>query len=141
MTDESAQEDACGTRAREPQLVETRVSTHWLDENGISRAKINAGADVALADVRAAMAASSEVMQGKKRPVLVDMRELSSATREARSYSAEDSAQHRLALPILIGSPISKVVGSFLLRVNRPSCPTQLFAVEAEAVAWLKSYL
>jgi len=39
---------------------------------------------------------------------------------------------------LLIASPLSRVLGNFYLRINRPETPTRLFSSEEEAGAWLR---
>ena len=46
-----------------------------------------------------------------------------------------------LAQAIIVDSPVSRLIGSFFLGLNKPPFPTKLFTSEADAVEWLKGYL
>jgi len=72
--------------------------------------------------------------------VLVDLRQLKSQSAEARAELAGPRAVRvSRAVALLIGSPLSRVVGNFYLRFNRPETPTRLFSSEEEARAWLEA--
>jgi len=86
---------------------------------------------VAAAHVRAAA--------GQPRPILVDMRGVVSVARDARGVAAGAdvvAATSRMAL--LVGNPVTRVIGNFFSRVTTPGYPTRLFTSEAEARVWLK---
>jgi hypothetical protein len=42
---------------------------------------------------------------------------------------------------IVIGNPLSRMMGTFFINVNKPKAPTRLFDDEATAVAWLRGYV
>lgn len=44
-------------------------------------------------------------------------------------------------MALLIGSPVSRMIGNFFLGINRLRVPVRLFSDEAEALEWLKRYL
>jgi hypothetical protein len=71
-----------------------------------------------------------------------DMREIRSITREARLFaSSADAIQVVKAVALLIGSPVSRVIGNFFLGINKPPYPTRIFTSEAEALSWLKNII
>jgi hypothetical protein len=83
-----------------------------------------------------------KLSKGKKVPVFTDMRGLKSMTREARLFlSGEDAAQVTSAAALLIGSPLSKVIGNFFMGINKPPYPTKLFTSEEKALQWLKGFI
>jgi len=78
----------------------------------------------------------------KKFPLLVDIREQKSITREARQYySSSEFTNFVIALAFIIESPISKVLANFYLGLNKPPYPTHLFTNETKAMNWLKEFL
>jgi hypothetical protein len=96
------------------------------------------GCEMTLNDAKANLAATFELAGRRPIPVLVDMREVRSQTREARQHFAGPEAQKvTLAVALLIGSPVSRVLANFYLGVRPPRIPTQLFTDEAEAVTWV----
>jgi hypothetical protein len=105
-------------------------------------ARFRAGAEVTVDDARANVALCLQKNAGRRRPLLVDLREVKSQTAEARAYLAgREGIQVSQAVALLTGSPLSRVLGNFYLGLNKPSIPTRLFTSEEEARAWLRSFL
>jgi hypothetical protein len=85
--------------------------------------------------VQAHIAAAAD----QKRPTLADVRGMRSATREARQLAAgEDIAAITSRMAILVGNPVTGLLGNFFLKVTSPKYPTRLFNDEAPARAWLQ---
>ncbi len=74
-------------------------------------------------------------------PCFVDMRNVKSASKQAREYLAGEGAKYVKAGALLIGSALTKTIGNIFLSVNKPPVPTKLFTDETEAKEWLKQYL
>ncbi len=73
--------------------------------------------------------------------VLVDMRQTTRITREARTYYAgERVASIQRATALLVSSPLSATVANFFMGLNKPLSPTRMFTKADEAIAWLQSY-
>ncbi len=125
----------------EDDFLLTRCAMISLGEDGIVRFTISAGADETLDEAREVVAAVAKIGKGKKRPVLADARGVNSATREARRYYAgEEAAKVAGAAAVLVGSPISRMIASFFVSINRPDFPVRLFTSESEAMEWLKGF-
>jgi hypothetical protein len=121
----------------DPAVVATRTCT-FVMEGGLLVARFLQGAEVTGADARANLEASARLSGGRRVAVLVDLRQLKSQAADARALLAGPSAARvSRAVALLIGSPLSRVLGNFYLRFNRPETPTRLFSSEAEARAWL----
>jgi hypothetical protein len=117
----------------------TRVCRFVLDERGFVRATILDGAEMTLDDAREALATTERVAGGERRPVLVDLRKIKGQSREARQhFVGEHAARISARVALLVGSPVSRVVGNFFLRLNVQRTPTELFTSEEAAVAWLQ---
>lgn len=118
-----------------------RVAKLWLGEDGIVRIIHNPNAEVTLEDAQETMAAYLTINQGKRRPLLIDTRTMRSISREARHYYAgTEAARVASAAALLVGTPISEVLGNFYIGMSTPHLPSRLFASEDEALAWLKEY-
>jgi hypothetical protein len=110
-----------------------------LDPRGFVHAIMRVGCEMQLEDAVSNVAAMSEVGPDQRNLVLVDMRGVRSQTREARQYFAgPEAAKATRAVALLIGSPISRVLGNFFLRVGTPLLtPTGLFTDDSKAIRWL----
>ena len=95
-------------------------------------------AEVTLAAAKESVAAIATLTQGKSSPLLVDMRTVRFTDLEARAYYSGPRNTATKAIALLVGSPVSRVIADFFLRINKPSIPTRMFTSEAEALEWLK---
>lgn len=127
--------------ATEPVL--TRTARIWLDDEGIPRVESLPGAEETLAEARANVDAVRALVGSKPHVLFVDVRRLKSIDISARRHYAEDRSVKSplLGLALLISSPVSRVVGNFMLRAfSRSAAPIQLFTSEDEAFAWLRGF-
>ncbi|MDH5542455.1 MAG: hypothetical protein OEY64_05780 [Nitrospinota bacterium] len=114
----------------------------WLDENGIIWMVDHKGAEERIEHARENVATVWKASGGIKRPVLIDIRQLKSITREAREYYAgEEVANFGSSVALLTSSPATKVIGNFFLKFNKPTLPFRIFTSELEAVHWLKGFI
>jgi hypothetical protein len=126
----------------ENEAITTRVSKVWLGEDGIARVIHVANAEVTLEAAKETMAAYLKIYDGKRRPLFVDTKTMKSLAREARHYYAgEEAAKVASAVAIIVGTPVSRVLGNFYIGLSNPHLPSRLFTSEAEALAWLKGYI
>ena len=122
--------------------VMLRTCKIWLGEDGIARSIYFPNAEETLADAKEYIATVVKISKGKRCPLFVDMRNCKSITREAREYYAgEKSAKAVSAAAGLIGSPVSRIIGNFFMRLNKPVLPTKIFTSETEALEWLKGFI
>lgn len=119
-------------------MVRTRICSFRLDGRGFVHAHVDDGAFMDLEDARDAISATWKTAGERRRPVLVDMSRIKGESRAARQYFVSDEAVGKYsAVAILVASPVSRVVGTFFLRLVEHKAPTRLFADEATAIAWL----
>lgn len=124
------------------EVVNIAKASMWLGEDGIVRIMWIPGSDVTLEDAEESMTAYLRINQGKRRPLFVDTSQMKSLAREARHlYASEEAARVASAVGLIVGTPVSRVLGNFYLGLSNPHLPTRLFAVESEALDWLKGYI
>ncbi len=124
------------------ETIETRAAEIWLGDDGIVRNTFLSQVEVTEDDAREIRDANTKVTMGKKVPLLVDARKVKSVTRRARTFGARDeNIEHRSAVAVLVGSPLSRTIGNIFMKINNPPYPTHLFTSEAEAIQWLKGFL
>lgn len=120
----------------------SRVARLWLGEDGIVRIIHVPGAEVTLEDAQETMAAYLKINKGKRRPLFVDTKTMKSLAREARKYYVgEEAAKVASAVAIIVGTPVSRVLGNFYIGLSNPLLPSRLFSLEDEALEWLKGYI
>ena len=120
-------------------IVSTRAAKIRLRGDDIIHVVGLPGIELSQADARAIIAALVRISQGKKHPVLVDIRQAKTVDREARQDLAASTDPTAVAL--LIASPVSKVIGNFFVGLNKAAVPVRLFTSEAEAIGWLTGFL
>lgn len=123
--------------------VLTRTARVWLRDDGLIQAVVFPSRQPhGLEAAKENMAAIAGFAVEQKRPVLIDMRAIAGMEREARLYYADGGGRRvATAAALLIGSPVSRVIANFLISLNRPRIPVQLFTSEADAEKWLKQFL
>lgn len=125
----------------EGKKIETSAYWTWLGEDGIARTQVKKGAEVRLDDaIENSRAVNS--LAATKFPLLIDAKGIKSITKEAREYfSVNDRDTKVTAMAILIESPLSRIIGNFYMRLNKPKMHSKLFLNEESAVKWLKNFL
>ena len=98
--------------------------------------------EVSVEDARETVAVGNRIAGGRPCPVLVDMRHVRSFSVDARQYiaSAERLTLSR-AVGIVVGSPLSRVIGNFVIGRNETATPSRCFTSRSEARAWLHQYV
>ncbi len=110
----------------------------WIDEHGIVHAHFKHDTED-LAGAKKGVEEIKQISGGVRHPVLVDIRRIKKISLDARRYYAsEDSIGAHLAVALLAGSTMSRMIGNFFLGVNRPKFPVKLFDDESKAIEWLK---
>lgn len=119
----------------EPLKVEGGKGVVGLEPSGLIHLVWHPDVRIEEVDAKAAMAAVNEIADGAAYPLLVDMANTQSVTRQARAVFSIPCAASRIAL--LGASPVDRVLANFFLGVHIPPCPTRFFTSRADAVSWL----
>ena len=76
------------------------------------------------------------------RPTLVLMQDMARVEREARAFLAsQEYMQLCSQTALVVGSPVSRVIGNFFVGLNRPSYPYKLFDDPELAAEWLRGFV
>jgi hypothetical protein len=119
-------------------MERTRICTFELDPRGFVHARLDHQAYMQVEDAREALEMTWKVAGERRRPVLVDMTHLSGESRAARQYFVSDEAVAKYsAVAILVASPVSRVIGSFFLKLGAHKAPTRMFDDEQAAIEWV----
>ncbi|MCA9658854.1 MAG: hypothetical protein KC486_10940 [Myxococcales bacterium] len=118
--------------------IETRTEVITFGNDGIVRCKVKPTEAHTLADAEENVRATAELTEGRRLPLILDARKAKGITREAREYyTGPANAAVVMATAMIIDSSVGKIIGNFLIRVNRPPFPFRLFSDEDSAYAWL----
>ena len=129
----------------DPVGQDTNVITHpkfrmWLRPDGIVQVVWLSRASAHLADATATLDAMASLTRGRQSPLVVDMRDTGPQDRRTRAeWTSRPGLQSAVAL--IVGTPLSRMLGNLILMVNKPRFPVKLFNNEADAVAWLLEYV
>lgn len=109
--------------------VESRSSYLWLEEDGILIFVNKPVQAHELKDAVENIELIKQSLQGKPRPILADMSEVKSMTREAREeYARAGGYNLATAIGMITRSPMGRIVANFFLTFNKPAVPTRLFS-------------
>jgi hypothetical protein len=112
----------------------------WLRPDGIVQVVWVPRTTALLEDATATLEAMAQFTSGRRRPLLVDIRETGPQDRRTRAeWSSRSDLQSAVAL--IVGTPLSRMMGNLLLRVNKTPFPIRLYDNEAAAVAWLQKFV
>jgi hypothetical protein len=118
--------------------IETRTEVITIGDDGIVRCEVKPTAAHTLTDAEENVRATAELTKGRRLPLILDARRAKGISREAREYyTGPDNAAVVMATAMIIDSSVGKIIGNFLIRVNRPPFPFRLFSDENSAHAWL----
>ena len=123
-------------------VIKTKPQKAWLRGDGIVQMEALAGVEQTKADAMENIKAGFIAEGNKRRPVLVDLRKVSTLSREARLYySGPEPTTMETAAAQWIGTPIGQMIGNFFMGFNKTLMPMKIFTSEEEAVRWLKGFL
>jgi hypothetical protein len=106
-------------------------------EDGVLHVVLTEDIDLTLKGCKAMNAAVQELADGPS-PILSDIRRMRSTSMLQMRYAAEPeviAVTRKLA--VLVGSPVSRMLGSALVAVAKPPYPIRLFTDERAATRWL----
>ena len=110
----------------------------WDEESGLARAQWRTGGVCSIENARELDAKVAELGHGRV-PTLVDIREIASIDRDAREFFMATEGNYT-AIALLAGSPATRMMANFFLRLNRGGNPVKMFTVEADAMDWLHTH-
>ena len=82
-----------------------------------------------------------QIVDGPK-PTMVLMQDIARVEREARAFFAsEEYMQLCSQTALVVGSPVSRVIGYFFVGLNRPKYPYKIFEDPELAAEWLRGFV
>lgn len=127
--------------SKETKIIDLKGYRTWMGEDGIARSEVKFQAEIDLEQAKENSKAVNSLYVDSKFPLFIDIRNIKSITREARSYfSVNGRDTHITAFAILVESELTKVIANFFFKINGSSVPAKMFTDEQKAVAWLNKY-
>ena len=121
----------------------TSVSKLKLDDNGIIQMEFpQKNVKINIEDSKGIFQGRMQLTNaGKEQLLMVDLRNNPKPDREARDYArSQEFVETTRAMAILVGGPMSKMLGNFFLGFNKGDFPVKLFTEKENAADWLMQY-
>ena len=112
----------------------------WLRPDGIVQLVWARQVTMVLEDAIEATDAMAKLTGGRRSPLLVDAHDVGPQDRPARNEFAR-RGDLVSAVALIVGTPLSRMMGNFFLSVSKPMAPTRLFDDEASALTWLREFV
>ncbi|MBL4754294.1 MAG: hypothetical protein JKY52_11970 [Flavobacteriales bacterium] len=120
--------------------INTGQAELWIEDH-IYRLIHLKGKRGTLATAKEELRIHRELSGGMQLPLFADLRMMKNASPEARDYgNSEAVISTYAAVGILIGSNLTRIMGSMFIRINKPSYPVRMFTIEEDALAWLQQF-
>jgi len=112
-------------------------------EDGVVIFECFKDAHIDLDEARRITAVLKELGGGGSNPVLVDLGEMKSLSKQARHHLSRDPehAATFVAAAIVANNPLATLIANFFLGINKPIKPTKLFDSRQKALAWLHRHM
>jgi hypothetical protein len=124
------------------EITEIEKFYTWIGSDGIARTMVKPNAEIFLKDAKENTAVIETFYNGKKFPLLVDIRNIKSISPEAREhFSLRGRESVVKAYAMILSSSLSRMIGNFFLSFHKPVVPVKLFDHEDKALAWLKGFI
>jgi hypothetical protein len=125
-----------------PVIYNTSRGHVYIDQQGILIQTYEDNIDLTFNDALEDFNLYASLCEKQKRPVLVDIRNIKSVDYKARAYySGDEATKYLKAAALVIGNPVSRVIGNFYMGINKTVFPFRLFTKTEDAINWLKSFL
>jgi hypothetical protein len=125
------------------EVAKTPLGVCWLSDEDILHVRVQVASEITREMMDESIAIGRAVTSGRRYALLVNLGKATSMTREARAFMSERNspANTNVAVALVTGSPISRILGNFFIGFNRPHRPVRLFGSEGDAAQWLREIL
>lgn len=106
----------------------------------IFKATFKPGVQIEYQNVDEAFSAYNNIGRGQKSIILIDLSGIRQVDLLSRRAMVESRFEDRIqAAGVIVRDPISRMLGNFILGINRPRIPVKLFTNEPDALVWARS--
>ena len=125
-----------------PKKIKCSSSTLKWRDDGIMEVTITKKGTLELHEHQELVEAVGMLSSGRKVPILVILNNEILPSLETRKFMAsEESVIYTKARAFIVKSLAHRIVGNFIIRVQTPKVPVQMFVDEKKAVKWLQNFL
>lgn len=122
--------------------ITTRTAIITLEKENFVRMTMREDVYLDLKDMKDNHLAEQEIASYKPHVILIDTRNSSMSSDEARKYTSSDEpTKYRLALAILFKNLSGRIGANSLINIYQPKVLTEKFEKESEAIKWLDNIL
>lgn len=123
------------------EIIKTKKSEIWLDEDGILRIKPIIGGDIDLEETKACFEAYKKLGCEKRKVLqLIDASEDASITHEGREYAYKHGRHYFIASAVVGTSLAVRLIVNFFNSFYKQPVPVKLFSNVEDALKWLRSF-
>lgn len=120
--------------------VNCTISEVLLMDDDVLRIEIQPEQEFGLSDFMELVDAAEQIGHGKKFKNLIIVGIHTLPSKEARDMSSSiEGSVYKLADAFVIHSIAQKIIGNFIINIQKPAVPTRLFTNEEDALLWLKN--
>lgn len=123
------------------EIIDTTLSTLWLDENGILYSIAKKGVPITKEGLQSVYSIMKNITHGNKVCILTDMTNVTPEDKATRDFAASQMIAFTKALALVAKSYMSRMIANVFLNFNNPPYPVKIFTDEDKAKEWLKQYL
>jgi hypothetical protein len=115
----------------------------WMDKDGFLYQDYPAGTEITLEDsLEELNIYRTTFCKETKRPIIVNISNIKTVSKESRDiYSSEKMGDIISAAALIVGNPVSRIMGNFYMGISKTKMPVRMFTRVDEAKKWLKDFL
>jgi len=125
----------------EIEFTETSAALVGVRDDGIIEFRYKHGCVVDLDAAKELVSAAQELVgDSSPRGTIVIVGDVQKVTRDARQFFSQSEENQRLStqVALVVTSPIARMIGNFMMGLNKPIIPTRLFTEGEDALQWLR---
>ncbi|KPL15106.1 MAG: hypothetical protein AMS26_08510 [Bacteroides sp. SM23_62] len=115
----------------------------WMDKDGILYQDYAPGTELKHEDsLKEVRVYRTYFCKEVKRSIVVDITNIKRVSKESRDiYSSEEMGGLISAAALIVGNPVSRIMGNFYMGINKTKMPVRMFTSTGDARKWLKDFL
>jgi len=116
-------------------------ATIYIEEENILYITMLKNSNIDVDTAEEIVKAASDISENSIHGNLVDIREMSFMSREARIYLGQQKRKNVLAIAVLKHSLFHNALANIYMKFNKPRIPTKAFDKKVDAIDWLREKL